>query len=236
MASMSWNSDVFGKTTSSLDLVDGSLRGLCGSGIGKVAARTVLRLPQRTMTTPTHSVRNSLADKERSFTLGPDALHWSDAGGGGRMPYGNVRDVRLIAYTSPIGETYQCTLRANTGDKVKLRSAHCVSLNNFEDRGASYAPFVRALISRIAAAAPHAKFIASSTALWIVWLIVGLLGLGVFVLLILSMFEGLPAAGPWVVAIAVCVIAASWAWRRAREGAAKTFDPAAPPPALLGQS
>jgi hypothetical protein len=30
------------------------------------------------MTAPAHSVRNSLADKERSFTLGPDALHWSD--------------------------------------------------------------------------------------------------------------------------------------------------------------
>jgi hypothetical protein len=36
------------------------------------------------MTAPAHSVRNSLADKERSFTLGPDALHWSDAGGEGR--------------------------------------------------------------------------------------------------------------------------------------------------------
>lgn len=188
------------------------------------------------MTAPTHSVRNSLADKERSFTLGPDALHWSDAEGEGRMPYAEVRDMRLIAYTSPIGETYQCTVRATTGDKVKLRSAHYVSLNNFEDRGATYAPFVRALASRIAAAAPKAKFIEGSPALWVVWLIVGLLCLGVFVLLILSMFEDLPAAGPWVIAITVCAIAVPLTWRRVREGAAKTFDPAAPPPALIGRS
>ena len=188
------------------------------------------------MTAPTHTVRNSLADKERSFTLGPDALQWSDAEGEGRMPYAEVRDMRLVAYTSPIGETYQCTVRANTGDKVKLRSAHYVSLNNFEDRGATYGPFVRALAPHIAAAAPKAKFIAGGTALWIVWLIVGLLCLGVFVLLILSMFEGLPAAGPWVIAIAVCAIAVPWTWHRVREGAAKAFDPAAPPPALIGQS
>jgi hypothetical protein len=188
------------------------------------------------MTAPTHSVRNSLADKERRFTLGPDALHWSDAGGEGRMPYADVHDMHLIAYTSPIGETYQCTVRANAGDKVKLRSAHYVSLNNFEDRGATYAPFVRALASRIPAAAPQAKFIAGSTALWMVWVIVGLLCLGVFVLLILSMFEGLPAAGPWIIAIVVCAIAAPSIWRRVREGAAKTFDPAAPPPAFLGRS
>ena len=188
------------------------------------------------MTAPTHSVRNSLADKERSFTLGPDALHWSDAESEGRMPYAEVRDMRLIAYISPIGETFQCTIRARTGGNAKLRSAHYRSLNNFEDRGASYAPFVRALAPRIAAAAPKAKFIAGGMALWIVWLIVGLLCVGVFVLLILSMFEGLPAAGPWVIAIAVCAIAVPWTWRRVREGATKTFDPAAPPPALIGQS
>lgn len=187
------------------------------------------------MTAPAHSVRNSLADKERSFTLGPDALHWSDAGGEGRMPYADVQRMHLIAYTSPIGETYQCTVRANAGKKIKLRSAHYVSLNNFEDRGTTYAPFVRALASRIAVAAPQAKFIAGSTALWMVWVIVGLLSLGVFVLLILSTFDGLPAAGPWIIAIVVCAIAAPWIWRRVREGAAKTFDPSAPPPALLGQ-
>lgn len=124
------------------------------------------------MTAPAHSVRNGLADKERSFTLDEDALCWTDAGGGkGRMPNADVRDMRLIAYTSPIGETFQCTLRGTSG-KVKLRSAHYASLNNFENRTATYAPFVRALAGKIAAAAPDAKFIAGSTGLWIAAIVV----------------------------------------------------------------
>jgi hypothetical protein len=189
------------------------------------------------MTMPAHNVRNSLIDKERTFTLGPDALHWRETQGSeGRIPYADVRDMRLIAYTSPIGESFQCALRGKSGGKVKLRSAHYRGLNDFEDRTATYAPFVKALAERVAAAAPDAKFIAGSTGLWIVWLTVGVLFLGVIVLLILSLFEGLPPAGPWIIALVVCLIAAPLMWRRLGEGGAKTFDPAAPPPALLGQS
>jgi hypothetical protein len=189
------------------------------------------------MTVPAHSVRNSLADKERSFTLDEDALRWTEAGGGQeRLPYADVRDMRLIAYASPIGESFQCTLRGKSGGKIKLRSAHYASLNNFEDRTATYGPFVRALAARIAAAEPDARFIAGSTGLWIVWLIVGVLFLGVAVLLVLSLFEGLPPAGPWIAAVAVCAIAAPWMWRRVKGGGAQSFDPKAPPPALLGRT
>lgn len=187
------------------------------------------------MSEPTHTVRNSLADKERTFMLGPDALRWTDAGGAGRLAYEDVRDMRLIAYTSPIGETFQSTLRGRNGSKIKLRSAHYRSLNNFEDRTVTYAPFIRALAPRIAAAAPDAKFIAGSTSLWIVWLILGVLCLGVALLLLLSLFEGLPPAGAWVIAIGVCIAAAPFAWRRIREGGARNFDPAAPPPELIGR-
>jgi hypothetical protein len=187
------------------------------------------------MTAPVHSVRNSLIDKERHFTLGDDALRWSETGGAeGHMPYADIRDMRLIAYTSPIGGALQCTLRSKSGGKVKLRSAHYRSLNNFEDRSATYGPFVSALAERVAEAT-DAKFIAGSTGLWLLWLIVGLLFLGLVVVLVLSMFEGLPPAGPWVIAIAVCLIAVPWVWLRLREGKAETFDPEAPPPALLGQ-
>ena len=187
------------------------------------------------MTEPTHTVRNSLADKARTFMLGPDALRWSDASGEGRLAYEDVRDMRLIAYASPIGETFQCTLRGRKGDKVKLRSAHYESLNNFEDRTATYAPFIRALAPRIATAAPDAKFIAGSTTLWIVWLVIGVLCLGVVLLLILSLFEGLPPIGAWVIAVGVCIASVPLAWRRMREGSAHSFDPAAPPPELIGR-
>ncbi|HUU66307.1 MAG TPA: hypothetical protein VMW57_03370 [Methyloceanibacter sp.] len=188
------------------------------------------------MTEPTNTVRNSLAEKARTLTLGPDALHWSDASGGeSHLAYKDVRDLRLIAFALPVGETFQCTLRGKKGDKVKLRSAHYQSLNNFEDRTATYAPFIRSLAPRIAAAAPDAKSIAGSTALWIVWLILGLLCLGVVLLLILSLFEGLPPVGAWVIAIGVCIASVPLAWRRIREGSAHSFDPAAPTPELIGR-
>lgn len=188
------------------------------------------------MTGPTHTVRNSLIDKVRTFTLRADALHWSEDGGQGELAYDDVRDMRLVAYASPGGQTFQCTLRGHKGGKVKLRSHHYESVGMFEDRTATYAPFVQDLARRAAAAAPDAKFVAGSTALWIVWLVVGVLCALVVVLLILSLFEGLPAAGAALVAIVICLAAIPRVWRHAREGNARAFDPAAPPPDLLGMS
>lgn len=124
------------------------------------------------MTGLTHSVRNSLADRERTFALGGDALHWRDDKAKGAMPYADVRDMRLISYASPNGTCFQCALRGKSGDKVKLRSQHYVSLNNFDDRRQSYAPFVRELASRVAARSPEAAFIAGSTGLWIAAIVV----------------------------------------------------------------
>jgi hypothetical protein len=84
------------------------------------------------MTELAHTVHNSLIDKERTFTLGADALHWRDAAGEGQIAYADVSDMRLIGYTSLIGEAFQCTLRARGGGKVKIRSAHYRNLGNFE--------------------------------------------------------------------------------------------------------
>jgi hypothetical protein len=186
------------------------------------------------MSEPAHSVRNSLIDQERSFSLGADALEWRDAAGEGRMAYADVRDMRLIGYTSPIGEARQCTLRDRRGGKVKIRSAHYRSLGNFEDRTETYAPFVAALAKRVAAQSPHAKFIAGSTALWIVWLVLGVLSAIVVGLIVLSLFEGVPPAAPAIMAVAICAAAVAIAIRRVRADRARSFDPEAPPQELLG--
>ena len=186
------------------------------------------------MTETSHSVRNSLIDKERVFCLGSDALLWSETGGEVRLPYDGVRDLRLIAYGSPAGETFQCTLRSRKHGKVKIRSHHYASLGLFENRTASYTPFIRELAARVAAGSPNARFLAGSTALWFVWLVIGLLCVGVAVLLILSLFVGVPPAGAGLIAVVICLAAAPLIWRRVREGSARTFDPAAPPPELIG--
>jgi hypothetical protein len=130
------------------------------------------------------------------------------------MAYADMRDMRLIGYTSLIGEAFQCTLRARGGGNVKIRSAHYRSFGNFEDRTDTYAPFVRELANRIAAQVPGARFIAGSTALWIVWLVLGVLCAIVVGLLILSLFEGVPPAAPAIMAIAICLAGVPIAIRR----------------------
>lgn len=186
------------------------------------------------MSEPAHSVRNSLIDQERSFSLGADALNWRDAAGEGQMAYADVRDMRLIGYTSPIGEARQCTLRGRLGGRVKIRSAHYRGLGNFEDRTETYAPFVAGLAKRVAAQSPQAKFIAGSTGLRIVWLVLGVLCAIVVGLLVLSLFEGVPPAAPAIVAVAICVAAVPIAIRRLRADRARSFDPEALPKDLLG--
>jgi hypothetical protein len=186
------------------------------------------------MSQPVHSVRNSLIDKERSFSLGPDALLWREAGGEGRLAYTDVRDMRLFGYPSPLGEALQCTLRSRKHGKVKIRSAHYRSLGNFEDRKSTYGPFVAALAKRIAAKAPDAKFIAGSTALWLVWLVLGVVCAVVVGLLILALIGGASLAGPAIMAVAICIAAVPLAISRVRKDRARRFDPEAPPPALLG--
>ena len=186
------------------------------------------------MTEPAHTVRNSLIDKERSFTLGEDALTWRDDAGEGRLAYADVRDMRLIGYPSLIGEALQCTVRGRRHGKVKIRSAHYRGLGDFEDRTETYAPFVAALAKRVAARAPDARFIAGSTGLRIVWLVLGVLCAIVVGLLVLTLFEGVPAAAPAIMAVAICIAAVPIAIRRVRADGARTFDPEAPPKDLLG--
>jgi hypothetical protein len=188
------------------------------------------------MTGPLPTVRNSLIDKERAFSLGADALRWRDAAGEGQMAYADVRDMRLIGYTALIGEAFQCTLRARGGGKVNIRSAHYRSLaiSRTERTPGYYTPLIRELAKRVAAQAQGARFIAGSTALWIVWLVLGVLSAIVVGLLILSLFEGVPPAAPAIMAIAICLAAVPIAVRRIRADPGWTFDPAKPPPELLG--
>jgi hypothetical protein len=186
------------------------------------------------MTSPTHSVRNSLIDNERSFTLGAEALCWRDKAGEGRMPYAEVGEMRLIGYASPIGETFQCTVRARDGETVKLRSAHYRSFSNFEDRTSTYTPFVSELARRIAATAPDARFVTGNNALWFTWLVIGVLCAIVVALVILSLFEDVPPAAGGIAAIAICIAAVPLIIQRIRHDRARRFDPEAPPPALIG--
>ena len=180
-----------------------------------------------------HSVRNSLIDSERGYTLEPDRLSWSEKKGRGSVAYADITSLQLIGYAGSSGGQFQATIRRSNGKLVKIRSHHYVSLGNFEDRGRSYAPFIRELCRRIAASAPQARFLSGSTHLWIIWLIVALLAALVAILAVSAVY--LPRA-PILPALLVLLVGAPLIWREARKGPTTIFDPNDPPPELLGGS
>jgi hypothetical protein len=84
-------------------------------------------------------------------TAGPDVvLHF---------PYAGMSELRLsFAPTRFDRRRYRCEVRMRSGQRVSIISTHFESVGNFEDRAATYVPFVRGLIARVAAANPACRF------------------------------------------------------------------------------
>lgn len=182
-----------------------------------------------------HAVRNSITGAERTWSLGADALEWREGAKTGRIPYGDVTEMRLISFKSS-GTQYQCTLRARGSGKFKIRSHHYRSLGSFEDRSTTYGPFMRALARRIAEHAPDAKFMAGSTAMWFVWLIIGIMWFGISLLLIAMLASGETLGGDSLWILVLAGIVAPIVIHQLRQGRGKTFDPQDPPATVLGTS
>jgi hypothetical protein len=102
-----------------------------------------------------------------------------------------------------------------------------------EDRSASYAPFVRELVARIARANPDVRIIAGRTraaqAVWIVLLISSLLVLAAASILVLS--GEFPWQGSFVFVILIGFLPMTW--RTARQPGPRVIDARSIPPELL---
>jgi len=207
---------------------------MTGADVGQTGEPDRARSAERPPTAPTHTVRNSLIDRQRAWTIGPDALHWREARRQGSIPYGDIRQVRLISYANTGGEQYQCVVTAAGRGRVKIRSHHYVSLGNFEDRTATYAPLIRDLLKRVAAASPGATFVAGSIGLLIVWMVVLLLFILGVATAVLAYFDGLAGTWKFAITVGVLILSGPLIWRRLAAGAVRPFDPADPPPNLLG--
>jgi len=116
---------------------------------------------------PTYRIRRSLFHKERTYLVESDALAWREDGGGSRLPFGKIEKIRLYSVQTAIDPSTGSALAPGSQSVVVsgpnaqhvLSSNHFVSLGNFEDRSATFDPFVTALIERVAAANPATTFI-----------------------------------------------------------------------------
>ena len=143
------------------------------------------------MTDPTYTLRLSLASEEATYRLSEDALHCTTAKGTRTLPVAEIGRVRI--YESPgmaslsgkIAPAFaRCVIRPRRGRAIVLSSNHFVGLGRFQDRSATFRPFVDALLARLGSANPGAQLLAGMPpVLWWTWV-----GLLVAVALVLPVF------------------------------------------------
>ncbi len=125
-----------------------------------------------------YSVRLSLWGKEKSFRLDDGTLIIPD-----RPPvaFTDIREIRtydlpglkFLGGTTVAPGFKRCVIRPMRGRAIILSSSNFLGFGRFEDRGASYEPFVGKLIEAAGAANSKTIFIAGMPmALWLSWLFI----------------------------------------------------------------
>jgi hypothetical protein len=111
------------------------------------------------------SRRSAVSRSERAWRVDEDALVVCAASGRERrVVWADVVSVRLCrepARGRPWRHVFE--LQPRHGRKIELDNAHYAGAAGFEDRSATYAPFVRAALARVAAESPKARALIGET-------------------------------------------------------------------------
>lgn len=109
-----------------------------------------------------YSFRRSVLEQEQTCRLEPDRIVVE--GGATTREYllAEVRRVHLKYEHTKQREYYQCFIHTPHG-RIDLRHVHYVKFGTFDDRRATYTPFVKALLAAVARV-PGVQFRAGSTA------------------------------------------------------------------------
>lgn len=101
---------------------------------------------------------NAFERTERVWIVDPEALVWTGADGTfARMPWPEVTAIRLTyAPTRLKTWRYKLTLKARNGASWVIDNTHFRGIGDFEDRSASFSPFVLACVERVRDRAPGA--------------------------------------------------------------------------------
>jgi hypothetical protein len=182
----------------------------------------------------THAVRANAFETVRTFRFGEDVLYWEEDDARGYMAYADVRHVQLNPDITFATDRAQCVLRDVSGRMLTLTSHHFEGLGRFRNRAQTYAPLVRAVLQRVAADAPEAKFEAGSTTKLAMTLALATIFAILGTLMTLAISD-LLSVGTGAVAV-LCVLAVSGpvCWYVLQRGGTRTFDPSDPPAKLIG--
>jgi hypothetical protein len=128
---------------------------------------------------------------------------------------------------------HRCDLRLADGRKASFYSTHYVGFAEFEDRAATYAPLVRALVARVTAANPACRFRAGKRPL-VYWtehiVLAALVALLVFVL---ALVGGVAITDLFLVKLGVVGAFIPLMIAYTRKNRPERFDPAAIPAKVL---
>jgi hypothetical protein len=215
------------------------------------------------MSGPTHASRANVFQREATWRVGAEALEreggepadapwyahalrfylrllwpWSgiriDRGGAARFPYGEIAELRMLFDPTRFdAQRHRCDVMMRDGTRISLWSTHYVAVGEFEDRGASYRPFVRALVARAAAASPACRFRAGKRPL-VYWAeLVFLLLMAALLVFVLALVGGSSLSDLVLVKLALVVAMVPLLLRYVRKNRPRAFDPPAMPADVL---
>jgi len=183
-----------------------------------------------------YSTRRSLLEKERTYVLGDDAIEVREAGKPAiEIPFRDIVEVNLAylpnRYHSRI---HRCLLRTRSHGKIPILNTHMAGFARFEDRSASFTPFVRELHRRLVPLGAQIRFTSGvGAAMWgcTILMLLLVVAAGIFVGLLLS--RGAELTGSAVVKLGLLAVLLPAAIAYIRVNRPKRYDPANPPDRLL---
>jgi hypothetical protein len=132
------------------------------------------------MTEFSYNFRPSILRGEETYRAAEDALVRTAKGIETRIPFGEIQSIRT--YRSPgirmfastaVPGFERCVIRPRHGRNIALSSNHFLGLGRFEDRSATYAPFVEGLIHQVAMSNPATIFrTGMPMILWSLWALI----------------------------------------------------------------
>lgn len=183
---------------------------------------------------PTYAFKSSVMGAGFEFRLAIDALEWRRGGQAGRVPYDQIRRIRL-SFRPMTMQNYRFLAEVwpAGGPKLQIASTSWKSLVEHERFDAPYRAFVVELCRRIGAAKGQTSFETGSP-VWIYWpgvVVFVAASLGLAGLIIRALITGIWSGAAFVTAfLALFLWQAGNLFRRNRPG---TFDPDAVPPLVL---